>query len=211
MNGRFCRGQNFCRDGYGLRGNALSRCRRRRGMPVMSGGNPVSGGLRSRGRDPVARGCVAGQTHAVDLLPAGPPAAAARIWAGLDKPWQEGPGGVEALRTGNSRLCPPRQEITVRPATAERRGGPRREISAGARPRRDERAGQAAVPQPPGPGSHHHAPAVPAVRGRHPARPGRHRAVRRTGSLLGRMPRLRQAVGTRGAQDPAGQDRTAPR
>ena len=45
---------------------------------------------------------MAGETHAVDLLPAGPPAAAARIWAGLDKPWQEAfRQAWEALRTGN--------------------------------------------------------------------------------------------------------------
>ena len=47
-------------------------------------------------------GCVAGETHAVDLLLAGPPAAAARIWTGLDKPWQEAfRQAWEALRTGN--------------------------------------------------------------------------------------------------------------
>jgi tRNA(Arg) A34 adenosine deaminase TadA len=38
----------------------------------------------------------------VDLLPAGRPAAAARIWSGLDKPWQEAfRQAWEALRTGN--------------------------------------------------------------------------------------------------------------
>lgn len=43
-----------------------------------------------------------GETHAVDLLPAGPPAAAARIWTGLDTPWQEAfRQAWEALRTGN--------------------------------------------------------------------------------------------------------------
>jgi tRNA(adenine34) deaminase len=46
-------------------------------------------------------GWVAGETRAVDSLPAGPPAAA-RIWAGLDKPWQEAfRQAWEALRTGN--------------------------------------------------------------------------------------------------------------
>ena len=70
--------------------------------PTLSGSNRVSGGLRSRGRDPLPAGCVAGETHAVDLLPAGPAAAAARIWAGLDKPWQEAfRQAWEALRTGN--------------------------------------------------------------------------------------------------------------
>jgi tRNA(adenine34) deaminase len=45
---------------------------------------------------------VAGETHAVDLLPDGPAAAAARIWTGLDKPWQEAfRQAWEALRTGN--------------------------------------------------------------------------------------------------------------
>jgi hypothetical protein len=39
--------------------------------PALSGGNRVSGGLRSRGRDPLPAGCVAGETHAVDLLPGG--------------------------------------------------------------------------------------------------------------------------------------------
>ena len=44
---------------------------------------------------------MAGETHAVDLLSAAP-AAAARIWAGLDKPWQEAfRQAWEALRTGN--------------------------------------------------------------------------------------------------------------
>jgi tRNA(Arg) A34 adenosine deaminase TadA len=38
----------------------------------------------------------------VDLLPAGPPAAAARLWAGLDQPWQEAfRQAWEALRSGN--------------------------------------------------------------------------------------------------------------
>ena len=45
---------------------------------------------------------MAGETHAVDLQPAGPAAAAARIWRGLDKPWQEAfRQAWEALRTGN--------------------------------------------------------------------------------------------------------------
>jgi len=45
---------------------------------------------------------VIGETHAVDLLPAGPPAAAARIWARLDGPWQEAfRQAWEALQTGN--------------------------------------------------------------------------------------------------------------
>ena len=45
---------------------------------------------------------MAGETRAVDLLPAGPPAAAARIWTGLDKPWREAfRQAWEALRTGN--------------------------------------------------------------------------------------------------------------
>ena len=71
-------------------------------MPVMSGGNRASGGLRSRGGIRLPGGCVGGETHAVDLLPAGPSAAAARIWAGLDKPWQEAfRQAWEVLRTGN--------------------------------------------------------------------------------------------------------------
>ena len=72
-------------------------------MPALGGGSRVPAGLRSRaGTRPVAWGCVAGETRAVDLLPAGPPAAAARIWAGLDKPWQEAfRQAWEALRTGN--------------------------------------------------------------------------------------------------------------
>ena len=38
----------------------------------------------------------------MDHLPAGPPAAAARLWAGLDKPWQEAfRQAWEALRSGN--------------------------------------------------------------------------------------------------------------
>lgn len=38
----------------------------------------------------------------MDLQPAGPPAAAARLWAGLDEPWQEAFGQAwEALRSGN--------------------------------------------------------------------------------------------------------------
>jgi hypothetical protein len=38
----------------------------------------------------------------VDLLPTASSAAAARIWAGLDKPWQEAfRQAWEALRTGN--------------------------------------------------------------------------------------------------------------
>jgi tRNA(Arg) A34 adenosine deaminase TadA len=46
---------------------------------------------------------VAGETHVVDLLPAGQSAAAAaRIWAGLDEAWQEAfRQAWEALRTGN--------------------------------------------------------------------------------------------------------------
>ena len=43
-----------------------------------------------------------GDTHAVDLFPAGPPPAATRIWARLDEPWQEAfRQAWEALRTGN--------------------------------------------------------------------------------------------------------------
>ena len=42
------------------------------------------------------------ETHSVDLLPVGPPADAARVWARLDKPWQEAfRQAWEALRTGN--------------------------------------------------------------------------------------------------------------
>ena len=38
----------------------------------------------------------------MDLLPAGQPAAAARLWAGLDEPWQEAfRQAWQALRTGN--------------------------------------------------------------------------------------------------------------
>lgn len=45
---------------------------------------------------------MAGETHAVDLLPADVPAAAVRVWTGLDKPWQEAfRQAWEALRTGN--------------------------------------------------------------------------------------------------------------
>lgn len=47
-------------------------------------------------------GCVVDETHSVDLLPVSPPADAARVWAGLDKPWQEAfRQAWEALRTGN--------------------------------------------------------------------------------------------------------------
>jgi transposase len=47
-------------------------------------------------------GCVTGETHTADLLPAGPPAAAARLRAGLDEPWQEAfRQAWEALRGGN--------------------------------------------------------------------------------------------------------------
>jgi tRNA(adenine34) deaminase len=47
-------------------------------------------------------GYVAGETHAVDLLPADAAVAAARIWAGLDKPWQVAfRQAWAALRTGN--------------------------------------------------------------------------------------------------------------
>jgi tRNA(Arg) A34 adenosine deaminase TadA len=45
---------------------------------------------------------VAGETRTVDPTPADPPATAARLWAGLDKAWQEAFGQAwEALRTGN--------------------------------------------------------------------------------------------------------------
>jgi tRNA(Arg) A34 adenosine deaminase TadA len=45
---------------------------------------------------------VVDETHSVDLLPVSPPADAARVWAGLDKPWQEAfRQAWEALRTGN--------------------------------------------------------------------------------------------------------------
>ena len=43
-----------------------------------------------------------GQTHVVDPFPAGLPAAAARIWTGLDHPWREAfRQAWDALRTGN--------------------------------------------------------------------------------------------------------------
>jgi tRNA(adenine34) deaminase len=45
---------------------------------------------------------VADETGGVDLPPADPLAAAARLWAGLDKPWQEAfRQAWEALRSGN--------------------------------------------------------------------------------------------------------------
>jgi tRNA(Arg) A34 adenosine deaminase TadA len=45
---------------------------------------------------------VIGETHAVDLPPAGPQAAATRMWTGLDKPWQEAfRQAWKALRAGN--------------------------------------------------------------------------------------------------------------
>jgi tRNA(Arg) A34 adenosine deaminase TadA len=45
---------------------------------------------------------VTGETHPVDLPPAHPWAAAAQLWTGLDKPWQEAfRQAWEALRTGN--------------------------------------------------------------------------------------------------------------
>ena len=44
----------------------------------------------------------AGETGAVDLLPAGLPAGAARLWAGLDEAWQEAfRQASDALRGGN--------------------------------------------------------------------------------------------------------------
>ena len=56
----------------------------------------------SRGRDRLSGRWVVGQTHAVDLSATGPPAAALRIWTGLDKAWQEAfRQAWEALRTGN--------------------------------------------------------------------------------------------------------------
>src|SRR5215472_9371897 len=107
---------------------------------------------------------------------------------------------------------PRRADRLLGPQPGQRRqraaGG---DIRLGARPRRDERPGAAAVPPPQGPDPHHNAAAVPAVRGRDQARPDRRRTVRRAGSLLGRMPRARQALRARGTQGPAGQDRTAPR
>jgi len=52
--------------------------------------------------DTVARRRRGRQTHPVNLLPAGPPNAAAQIWTGLDKPWQEAfLQAWDALRTGN--------------------------------------------------------------------------------------------------------------
>jgi tRNA(adenine34) deaminase len=43
-----------------------------------------------------------GETRAVDHKPAGPQSAAARLWAGLDDPWQEAfRQAWDALRTGN--------------------------------------------------------------------------------------------------------------
>jgi tRNA(adenine34) deaminase len=43
-----------------------------------------------------------GKTHPVNLMPTDPPAAAARLWTGLDKPWQEAfRQAWEALRSGN--------------------------------------------------------------------------------------------------------------
>jgi tRNA(adenine34) deaminase len=62
----------------------------------------VSGSLRYRAGPRLPGGCVAGQTHAVDLSPSGPPVAAVRIWAGLDEPWRDAfRQAWQALRTGN--------------------------------------------------------------------------------------------------------------
>ena len=103
---RICRGQKgIRRDRHGLRGNVLSRRGQRCGVGRWSSvevtGCQAACG-HAAGDPPVAWGCMAGEIHAVDLLPAGPAAAAARIWAGLDKPWQEAfRQAWEALRTGN--------------------------------------------------------------------------------------------------------------
>jgi hypothetical protein len=72
------------------------------------------------GRGRLPGGCVAGETRTVDLTPADPPVAAARLWAGLDKAWQEAFGQaweVERLAAmdvvgGLGHLWPRLQELT---------------------------------------------------------------------------------------------------
>ena len=114
----------------------------------------------------------------MDLLPAaGPPAAAARIWAGLDEPWQEAfRQAWEALQTGNSAVG----------ACASTAAG---EIVCSARNRVNDGEGPSGEIF--GSALAH---AETNVLARLPF--GSRRAVRGTGSLLGRMSRLRQALGT---------------
>ena len=179
----------------------------------------MSGRSAVMGRDPP--GCLGrrGRPDSCGGSPAaGPPAAAARIWAGLDEPWQEAfRQAWEALRTGN---------IAVGACASTADG----EIVCSARNRVNDSEG------PPGEifGSAL-AHAETNVLARLPFRSRRDLVLTTTlqpclqcagairlgpvatvrfagtGSLLGRMPRLRQALRTRGAQDPAGQDRAAPR
>ena len=89
-------------DRYGLGVYALSPCGWGRAGPARSGGSRCQVVCGTGAGSRLPGGCVAGQTHAVDLSPAGPPVAAVRIWAGLDEPWQDAFGQAwEALRTGN--------------------------------------------------------------------------------------------------------------
>ena len=89
-------------DRYGLGVYALSPLRMGSCGPAWSGRSRCQVVCGTGAGPRLPGGCVAGQTHAVDLSPAGPPVAAVRIWAGLDEPWRDAfRQAWEALRTGN--------------------------------------------------------------------------------------------------------------
>jgi tRNA(Arg) A34 adenosine deaminase TadA len=165
----------------------------------------------------VAWGCMAGETHAVDLLPAGP-AAAARIWAGLDKPWQQAfRQAWEALRTGNIAVgacaATPAGEIVCSARNRVNDGeGPPGEIFGSALAHAETNV-LARLPFRSSRDLVLTTTLQPCLQCAAAIRLGPVATVRFAGPdrYWGRMPRLRQAVRTRGAPGPAGQDRAAPR
>ena len=153
------------------------------------------------------------------LLPADdPPAPAARLWAELDKPWQEAfRQAWEALRSGNIAVgacaSTPDGEI-VRSARnrVNDAEGPPGEIFGSALAHAETNV-LARLP------FRRHRDLVltttlqPCLQCAGAIRLGPISTVRFAGpdQLLGRLPRLRQALRARSATDPADQDRTAPR
>jgi hypothetical protein len=135
-----------------------------------------------------------------------PASPAARLWADLDKPWQEAfRQAWEALRSGNIAVgaCASTADAEIVHSARNRVSdteGPPGEIFGSALAHAEtnllallpfHRHRDLVLTTTLQPCPDDNAPAVPAVRGCHPARPCRNRAVRGAGPLLGRMPRLR--------------------
>jgi tRNA(Arg) A34 adenosine deaminase TadA len=154
----------------------------------------------------------------VDLSATGPPVAALRIWTGLDKAWQEASRQAwDTLRTENIAVgaCASTADgeiiCSARNRVNDSEGSPG-EIFGSALAHAETNV-LARLPFPRRRDLVLTTTLQPCLQCAGAIRLGPVATVRlrRTGSLLGRMRRLRQDLRTRGAPDPVGQDRAAPR